>query len=111
MEEDVDHRFIADLRPGERIEDQVFLIRAKDLRTTTQGSLYIHAVLIDRTGQLVARAWQATEEQFRVDVQDQDIQRQAQEELVLDPVAGGVRKPRKDGSSTGRNRNGAYTGS
>lgn len=61
----MEHRFIADLRPGERIEDQVFLVRSKDLRTTTQGGLYIHAVLIDRTGQLVARAWQATEEQFQ----------------------------------------------
>ncbi len=58
------HRFIADLRAGDRIEDDVFLIRSKDLRTTTQGSFYIHAVLIDRTGQLVARMWQATEEIF-----------------------------------------------
>lgn len=57
-------RFIAELKAGERIEDEVFLIRSKDLRTTTQGGLYIHAVLVDRTGQLVARAWQATEEMF-----------------------------------------------
>ena len=55
------HRFIADLLPGERIEDEVYLVRQKDLRTTTQGSLYVHAVLMDRTGQLVARQWQATE--------------------------------------------------
>ena len=57
-------RSITDLKAGERIEDEVFLIRSKDLRTTTQGGLYIHAVLMDRTGQLVARAWQATEEMF-----------------------------------------------
>lgn len=57
-------RFITDLRPGERVEDEVFLIRSKDLRTTTQGGLYIHAVLGDRTGQLVARQWQASEESF-----------------------------------------------
>ncbi len=57
-------RFISELKPGERIEDEVFLIRSKDLRTTNQGGLYIHAVLVDRTGQLVARAWQATEEMF-----------------------------------------------
>jgi 3'-5' exoribonuclease len=57
-------RFIAELQPGERIEDDVFLVRSKDLRTTTQGSLYIHAVLADRTGQLVARVWQATEAMF-----------------------------------------------
>lgn len=58
------HRFITDLRAGDRIDDAVFLIRAKDLRTTTQGNLYIHAVLMDRTGQLVARMWQASEEIF-----------------------------------------------
>lgn len=58
------HRLISELRAGERIEDEVFLIRAKDLRTTTQGNLYIHAVLVDRSGQMVARAWQATEEMF-----------------------------------------------
>lgn len=58
------HRFIADLRSGDRLEDAVFLVRSKDLRTTTQGSLYIHAVLVDRTGQLVARMWQASQEIF-----------------------------------------------
>ncbi|UCF34942.1 MAG: HD domain-containing protein [Phycisphaerales bacterium] len=58
------HRFIADLKAGERIDDEVFLIRSKDLRTTTQGSLYIHAVLVDQSGQMVARAWQATESMF-----------------------------------------------
>jgi 3'-5' exoribonuclease len=64
MEVNVPHRFIAELRAGERIEDEVFLVRSKDLRTTTQGGLYIHAVLMDRTGQLVARQWQATEAMF-----------------------------------------------
>ncbi len=59
------HRFITDLRAGERVEDEVYLIRSKDLRTTSQGNLYIHAVLVDRTGQILARAWQATEEMFR----------------------------------------------
>ncbi len=55
---------IAELTPGERIEDQVFLIASKDLRTTTQGSLYIHAVLVDRSGQMPARVWQATESMY-----------------------------------------------
>ncbi len=59
------HRFIVDCRPGERLTDEVFLIRSKDLRTTTQGSLYIHAVLQDRSGQIVARMWQATENIFK----------------------------------------------
>lgn len=54
-------RFITELTPGEQLEDHVFLIRQKDLRTTTQGHLYIHAVLVDRTGEIPARMWQATE--------------------------------------------------
>lgn len=54
-------RFIADLQAGERVEEQVFLIASKDLRTTTSGGLYIHAVLVDRTGQIPARMWQASE--------------------------------------------------
>jgi len=58
------HRFIEDMEPGERVEDDVFMIAQKDLRTTSNGSLYIHLVLADRTGQCVARIWQATQAQF-----------------------------------------------
>ena len=57
-------RFVADLTPGERIDSQTFLVAVKDLRTTTSGSLYIHAVLADRTGQVVARAWSASEAMY-----------------------------------------------
>ena len=57
-------RNIADMSPGERIEDQVFRIQSKDLRTTTQGSLYIHSVLADASGQVPARMWQASEPIF-----------------------------------------------
>lgn len=65
LEAAVGRRCIADIKAGERIEDEVFLIRSKDLRTTTTGGLYIHAVLMDKTGQLVARAWQASDEMFQ----------------------------------------------
>lgn len=57
-------RYINQLTAGETIEDQVFLIAAKDLRTTSNGSLYIHCVLRDKTGQLLTRIWQATEPMF-----------------------------------------------
>jgi len=57
-------RFIAELKAGELIPDQVFLIAKKDLRTTTNGSLYIHLVLADRTGQLLGRVWSATQQQY-----------------------------------------------
>lgn len=57
-------RPIAELQPGELIEDQVFLVHDKDLRTTTNGSAYIHAVLADSTGQMVARKWDASQALF-----------------------------------------------
>jgi len=56
----MERTFISDLQPGCHI-DQVFLITQKDLRTTTNGALYIHTVLADRTGQMPARMWQASE--------------------------------------------------
>ncbi len=58
-------RFIREMAAGEFVEDQVFLVSAKDLRTSSNGSLYIHCVLCDRTGQLLARVWQATEPMFK----------------------------------------------
>lgn len=57
-------RFIKDLAAGMTVEDEAFLIASKDLRTTTNGSLYIHCVLTDRTGQLLGRVWQATEQMY-----------------------------------------------
>lgn len=57
-------RFIDQLQPGEQVPDQVFLIAKKDLRTTTNGGLYIHLVLADRTGQLLGRVWSATQAQY-----------------------------------------------
>lgn len=58
------HHDIADLESGQRLEDEVYLVLQKDLRTTNNGGLYIHAVLADRTGQLVARMWNASREVF-----------------------------------------------
>lgn len=57
-------RFVDQLQPGEQIQDQVFLVHQKDLRSTANGSLYIHLVLADRTGQMLARIWNATQQQF-----------------------------------------------
>ncbi|MCG3125763.1 MAG: 3'-5' exoribonuclease YhaM [Phycisphaerae bacterium] len=57
-------RSISSLQAGERVDDEIFLIAQKDLRTTNTGSLYIHAVLADKTGQLVARMWNASQEIF-----------------------------------------------
>jgi len=46
------------------VVDDIFLVRDKDLRTTKKGDLYITCTLCDRTGQLPARMWQATESIF-----------------------------------------------
>ncbi len=54
------HRAIAELESGQRLEDEIYLIIQKDLRTTTNGGLYIHAVLADQSGQVVARMWNAS---------------------------------------------------
>lgn len=55
---------IADLQAGQRVEDEIFLILQKDLRTTNNGGLYIHAVLADRSGQILARMWNATQPMY-----------------------------------------------
>lgn len=54
-------RPVRELRAGERV-DQVFLVAKKDLRATTNGGLYIHAIVSDKSGEMVARMWNATEE-------------------------------------------------
>src|SRR5262245_20484825 len=56
--------WVADLMPGQRIDDETFLVNKKDLRSTNSGGLYIHLILSDRTGQLLTRIWQATQQQY-----------------------------------------------
>ncbi|MCK4342916.1 MAG: HD domain-containing protein [Phycisphaerae bacterium] len=53
---------IADLKAGQRVDDEIYRVAQKDLRTTSNGSLYIHAVLADGTGQVLARMWNAAQE-------------------------------------------------
>jgi 3'-5' exoribonuclease len=60
----IPYRFIEELQPGDAITDQVFLVHQRDLRTQKNGGLYIHLVFADRTGQALARMWQATQDQF-----------------------------------------------
>ena len=57
-------RNIAELKPGDRVEEQIFRIAQKQLRTTKNGGLYIHTVLADATGQLLGRMWNASQEIF-----------------------------------------------
>lgn len=62
--------FIKDLQPGMIIEDQIFHLTAKDLRSSTNGSLYMSLTLADRTGPVNARMWQASEELYKALPQD-----------------------------------------
>jgi 3'-5' exoribonuclease len=55
-----ERRFISQLMPGESL-DQVFLVRDKELRTAKNGGLYILCTLVDKTGSVPTRMWQATE--------------------------------------------------
>jgi 3'-5' exoribonuclease len=58
------HKFIAEISPGETIDD-IYLVREPVLRSTTRGDLYIAMFLCDRTGQLNSRMWQATEAVYK----------------------------------------------
>lgn len=57
-------RNVSDLEPGEHIDEALFLIIQKELRTTANGGLYIHAVLADRTGQILSRMWNASQAMY-----------------------------------------------
>ena len=58
--------FIRQYQPGITIENEVFVLAEKDLRTTATGSLYIHAVLSDKSGTVPARMWQASQELYNL---------------------------------------------
>jgi 3'-5' exoribonuclease len=59
-------RFIRELQAGTMVDDEVFYLVEKDLRTTNNGALYIHAVLSDKSGQVPARMWQATHDLYNL---------------------------------------------
>ncbi|GAI80824.1 unnamed protein product [marine sediment metagenome] len=54
------HKFINQIEPGEAIDD-IYIVRDPILRSTARGDLYIAMFLLDRSGQLNGRMWQATE--------------------------------------------------
>lgn len=57
-------RTIASLQAGEMLEDEIYLVSQKELRTTNNGGLYIHAVLVDKTGEILARMWNASQDLY-----------------------------------------------
>jgi len=59
----VPRKMIEDLKTGDPV-DQVFLLRSKVLRTARNGSLYMQLELVDRTGAIDGRMWDAKQELF-----------------------------------------------
>ncbi len=59
----MDRTMIADLKSGERV-NQLFLVREKALRTAKNGSFYMQIDFSDRTGNLSARMWDASQGLF-----------------------------------------------
>lgn len=55
---------IVHLEPGQRVDDEVYRVAQRDLRTTTSGSLYIHVVIADSTGEMLGRVWNASQELY-----------------------------------------------
>lgn len=55
---------IQQLTDGESL-DEVYLVTDKQLRANRQGNLFLQVDLRDRSGQVTARLWNATEQQFR----------------------------------------------
>ncbi|MBN2180451.1 MAG: HD domain-containing protein [Sedimentisphaerales bacterium] len=58
------HKFINTIEPGETIND-VYMVRDPILRSTTRGDLYIAMYLLDRSGQVNGRMWQASETVYK----------------------------------------------
>jgi 3'-5' exoribonuclease len=58
------HKYINEIGAGE-VVNGVYVARDPILRSTTRGDLYIAMFLCDRTGQLNARMWQATEAVYK----------------------------------------------
>lgn len=57
-------RFVSELGPQENI-DQVFLASEKQLRPNRSGNLYLQLELMDKTGSIGARLWNANEAVYR----------------------------------------------
>ncbi|MFQ6048818.1 MAG: OB-fold nucleic acid binding domain-containing protein, partial [Phycisphaerae bacterium] len=57
-------QYVKDLTAGQQVADQAFLVVGKQLRTARNGSKYVELTLSDRTGQLCARMWQASQQDF-----------------------------------------------
>lgn len=56
--------YLRDAQPGDLLDD-VFVFNNKQIATTTSGKFYIKAFVADKTTQVTARMWNATQDLFR----------------------------------------------
>ena len=56
-------KFIEDIQAGDTVQ-QAFLVQAKQLRTQRNGAFFLDLELVDRTGVVSAKHWDATPELF-----------------------------------------------
>jgi len=74
------HKFINEIEPGQPLSD-IYIVKDPILRSTTKGDLYIAMFLCDRTGQLNARMWQASEAIYKALSKPGFVQIQGRSEL------------------------------
>ena len=58
-------RYIADLRPGDTVEDEVFVVSRKELRQSQTGSKFISLTVSDKSAKISAKIWQATDGMYK----------------------------------------------
>lgn len=58
------HRMLRQLQDGDFVED-IYLAASKSLRTNRQGGQYLQVELRDRSGSMIGRLWNATEQHFQ----------------------------------------------
>jgi len=73
-------KFIDALRPGDSLE-QPFLVREKQLRAQRNGNFYIDLDLMDRTGSVSAKMWDATQVLFETFAEDDFVMVKARTEV------------------------------
>lgn len=57
--------FLKDMKSGDTIDDEVFVVSRKELRQSQNGSMFISLQVSDKTARISAKIWQATEGMYK----------------------------------------------
>lgn len=77
------HVFVSEIQPGQTIDD-IYMVSEPILRSTTRGDLYIAMYLLDKTGRLNGRMWQASEQVYTMLPKPGFVHLQGRSELYKD---------------------------